>query len=331
MQCKNCGKGKENTFNNCGKWFSTAGVVLCLLVYGILCADSVYASTVKERLQERITEVEKIRQERKETFEKAHTLWAKEMLNSLNTSPDIKLHDIEGDFGNQRWNEIAFEINKNKFKQWEAFWPKIMGSPQDEFKKVVLPQYSLAEDFPPDKISVFEDFVALFAFLEEVEKNVVIMYAWEKGRMSPFKESDPTPAQIVNARIESSEPVHYEDFLSAVSMAFPSFYRENLWRSSSYSSFFVQNILGPMSADLVKKEYRGYHFAGENFLQSFSEDMKKPYPQRETQNEQPFLVGNLNVPEYRNPNDLEWIGVYAQTFWNIYPKTPIILTQNDSL
>jgi hypothetical protein len=263
-------------------------VFLYLFASGILFVDGAYASTAKERIQERINEVNKTEEERYQEYQDAFD----------------KLGSVD---------KIA--------QPWDAFWPQINGSPQDELKKVASLSYSLAVDFPQDKIRVFEDFSALFAFLEESEKNVLLMHTFGK-KHSPFKTEDPTPALIVNARLEINNPARYEDLLSAVSMSFSSFYEENLRRSSSYSSFFIKNVLDPLSADLIKKEYRGYHF-DENFLQYFSEDMAKPYLRREMSNDEHDIdkrdvVGVSYGPKYRIPNDLEWIGVYARTFWNIY-------------
>jgi len=91
--------------------------------------------------------------------------------------------------------------------------------------------YVLAEDFPEDKIKIFNNFISFSA-----------------------------PCHIVSARLGLNDKISYGDFLSAVSMALAVQENYRLFRALP----FVEKILEPLSHDLKTKEFRGYRFPVED-------------------------------------------------------------------
>ena len=133
----------------------------------------------------------------------------------------------------------------------------------DSIKTLEIPSYSLAEGFPREHIKTFNDFLIFCASVEETR------YFSKKPTIS-----------ITKARLELNTPVQYEDFLAAVSMSisfvgydglerlfekYPRLrnYYCQMFRFRSRNSFFLENVLTPLSHDLKTGEYRGYRFKDE--------------------------------------------------------------------
>jgi len=104
------------------------------------------------------------------------------------------------------------------------------------FREAEIDNFVLADDFPEDKIEVFNNFIRYSA-----------------------------PSPIIDARLGLNGEVSYEDFLSAVSFVFH--------MCEHYSSlravFFVEKILEPLHHDLRTKEFRGYRFPHDDLPASF--------------------------------------------------------------
>ncbi|MCL1941075.1 MAG: hypothetical protein FWG09_03960 [Synergistaceae bacterium] len=139
----------------------------------------------------------------------------------------------------------------------------------ESIKTLEIPSYTLAEDFPQEHVKTFNDFLLFCASIEETRRF--------------SKKPD---ISVVKARLELNNPVRYEDFLASVpfSVAFVGHdsrmfeQRSNLiehyveiFRFPSRNSFFIENILEPLSDDLKNKEYRGYRFKDKNLPQFFRE------------------------------------------------------------
>jgi len=153
--------------------------------------------------------------------------------------------------------------------------PLLMETVKEE---IPLHNYVLAEDFPEDKIIVFNNFIRYSA-----------------------------PSEIIDARLGLNNKVSYGDFLSAVSFALA--IHENY--RSHHAASFLESVLEPLSHDLKTKEFRGYRFPVEDlpaFFRTyacFQAVMDNP--------PKPTIGGPI-----RNPTERCMAWHYAYTFWSIY-------------
>jgi len=168
----------------------------------------------------------------------------------------------------------------------EAFsLPRALEVPRED---VPLHNYILAEDFPEDKIKVFNNFI----------------------RYRP-------PSEAVNIRLGLNDKVSYEDFLSAVSLAITS-----VSRNPYDAVFFIENVIKPLSYDLKTKEFRGYRFPVEDlpaFFINHAADV-----QRVSTLTSRGMVG-LSTPR---PNEICMAWHYAQAFEAIHSGRPFTVFSN---
>ncbi|MDR0580559.1 MAG: hypothetical protein LBG04_00360 [Holosporaceae bacterium] len=142
------------------------------------------------------------------------------------------------------------EITHNNIKITLPIWKEDFSI--NEIKSAVSPTYCLDESFPVDKIQVFKDFIAFNTVIEETE--------------------DLPPSELIGARLDFTLPVQYEDFLAAVSMSLHFLpHSGRISHSLLRASFFIEHVLEPLSEDLKTKEYRGYHFTGDNLPKFYRE------------------------------------------------------------
>ena len=172
-------------------------------------------------------------------------------------------------------------------------------------KAIEAPAYTLDDDFPKDQVKTFKNFLIFCASVESVEKKTLLFT--ERPGMYQLP--------LVKARLELNNPVRYEDFLAAVplSISIVSYIDQTEWFEfvmqlnylhmflyPSRNSFFVKNILEPLSHDLKTGDYRGYHFKDENLPQLFQELANYIYDRR--------------MDIYKNLNDdlLDYYSTFAE-------------------
>jgi hypothetical protein len=175
----------------------------------------------------------------------------------------------------------------------------------DEIKTVARPAYSLAENFPQDKIKIFEDFIAFCAVVEggEIDYNDLLQ---------------PISIRHVRARLACNVPLEYGDFLAAVSFSLtcvPAAHRKLVY-SPSLTSFFIDNVLEPLSRDLAVQEYRGYHFPENKNLPEFF----RAYAAEQANKRKLYESGNFpeGGPLFGVPREIELAQVYVNTFLNVH-------------
>ena len=229
-------------------------------------------------------------------------------------------------------NEYSF--NREAHGEWRRYV-------EDRFLRSIptleVPAYTLAEDFPQEHVKTFNDFLI---FCASVEKTRML------SRMSGMS--------IVKARLELNNPVRYEDFLAAVILSitfvqhgvldrmFEQFarlmeYYAQMFRFQSRNSFFIENILEPLSCDLETKEYRGYRFRNVNLPMFFRKFVDHCYDRRMSGFSNSFdrflsygTIDKLTIipVSYHNnyligiPEEIYLANYYAQTF---------LLIQNEKL
>ena len=206
----------------------------------------------------------------------------------------------------------------------------------ESIKTLEVPSYTLAEDFPEEHIKTFNDFLLFYISVEETRMFSRI------------------PAiSVVKARLELNNPVRFKDFLAAVPLSVSFVGHDDsirmfertprlmehyaqMFRFQSRNSFFVENILKPLSHDLKTVEYRGYRFKNENLPQFFRGFTKHCYDMRENGFKRRFdllfAYGLINefiiIPDHgyeiidglllRIPEEFYLINYYAQTFLLIH-------------
>jgi hypothetical protein len=135
----------------------------------------------------------------------------------------------------------------------------------EDIKTLAIPSYTLADDFPQEHVKTFNDFLLFCASVEKTKRN---------SKTTPLYEHP-----VVKIRLELNNPVRYEDFLAAVPLSVSvvidsermPIYRiavnphyVQMFTFPSRNTFFVENILEPLSHDLANEKYRGYRFKSEN-------------------------------------------------------------------
>ena len=194
----------------------------------------------------------------------------------------------------------------------------------ETIKTIEIPSYNLAEDFPKEHIKTFNDFLIFCASLKEGRENLI-------GRICELP--------IVKTRLEMNNPVQYEDFLSAVTMSISLFGWKNTplnieWRTiattlyvqkfmyASRNSFFIDNIVEPLSNDLKNAEYRGFYFKSDNIPQFFRDFVEKCYIMRwrEFRNFTDIvgIYSDPNTEKLCIPEDIYFLNYYVNTFWLIH-------------
>ena len=140
-------------------------------------------------------------------------------------------------------------------------------------------RYTLAGDFPRDKIRVFRNFIRYSA-----------------------------PHPIVDARLGLNDKVCYADFLSAVSLAL-SMQENYRWPRAS---FFARKILEPLAHDLKTKEFRGYRFPVEDlsaFFRGHAADVQEAWR---------LMRAGWDGFAFPNPSAICMARHYAQTFCHVH-------------
>jgi len=151
--------------------------------------------------------------------------------------------------------------------------------------KIGIHNYILAEDFPRNKIRVFNNFIL-------------------------YSVSSP----IIDARLGLNDKVSYADFLSAVSMALSM--QENYHLPRSF--IFVRKIVEPLSHDLKTKEFRGYRFTVEDLPAFFRRHAGR------VQEVLWQLYSGMRGISTPQPNEICMAWHYAQTFWHVHEGRPLV-------
>ena len=162
--------------------------------------------------------------------------------------------------------------------------------PLDRFpeimKRLEIPKYTLAEDFPKEHIKTFNDFLLFCASIvvSDYEEPSILL---SKGYLYGYEARAGVVYEhpLVKMRLKLNNPVQYEDFLAAIPLSiclrFPGRYYENrdalcgyymrMFMYQSRNSLFIENILKPLCHDLSNGKYRGFRFKS-NELQKFIKD-----------------------------------------------------------
>ena len=158
----------------------------------------------------------------------------------------------------------------------------------DKLNDIILPSYVLAENFPQDKIETFNNLVSFCAIVEKY-----------------------STLSLAKARLNSTIPVLYEDFLATVFLICHSAYTPLIEESPKAVSYFMNNVLEPLSNDLKTLNYIGNGFDIDDFI-DFHEHS-----------------GDILAKYYRFPPKIGWAPLFpypkswnllrkcVQTFWDI--------------
>jgi len=159
----------------------------------------------------------------------------------------------------------------------------------EKLKDVTLPSYLLAEDFPLDKIEIFHNLISFSALTDKY------------GVLS-----------LVQARLDSSNPVRYEDLLAAVTLICYFAYTPMIDESPNAVSFFMQNILTPLSNDLKTTDYAGYRFDVDDYIDFYvhSGDILAKL------HRVPPKLGELRFLPF--PKSWDLLRKCVDTFWDIH-------------
>ena len=198
--------------------------------------------------------------------------------------------------------------------------------PLDRFPEIMnmlkVPLYTLAKDFPRERIEIFNDFLTFSASIVADDHEVHSGAIYEHP--------------LVKMRLGLSNPVRYEDFLAAVLLSLSlqllergginhsglSNHYIRIFISPSRNSFLTKNIIEPLSHDLAYGKYRGYHFKSSNLPQFIREFADSCYLKRMEVirlDEKPRFAG-IPYPSFTLvlPEELYLLNYYAETFLHIY-------------
>ena len=289
-------------------------IVFCIIVsIELVCSIEAYASPIQEEQANMTEDNEQV---------------TKIIEDSQSVSPDI----VSGE-RRSLWGLIyaAVRIAEKNERPPHAVYSDVLGKSilyeyldpfPESMNTLEIPSYTLAEDFPQEHVKTFNDFL-LFC--------TSVVARSRKAHTGVIHEHP-----LVKMRLELNNPIRYEDFLATVllslSLHFPGrgninhfdlcYYYIRMFMSPSRNSFFVENIIEPLSNDLANGKYRGYRFKSSNlpqFIREFADNCSDRKMEVAIRGEMRGIYGIRYSPlTLRLPEEFYLLNYYAQTFLLVY-------------